>query len=175
VDADRQRIADMFGLHSVALRRYVARRVSSDVDPDDVVAEVFAVAWRRLRKVPPEPETRPYLFAIARHIVLNAERSARRRRRLVQAIDAAAPDSTETDDGAAERVREAIAQLKSRDREALVLVLWDGLSHAEAARVLGCSTGALTTRLARARAELRRRLSDLTDSPGTTSDLRSQR
>jgi RNA polymerase sigma-70 factor (ECF subfamily) len=50
--------------------------------------------------------------------------------------------------------------LSERDREALMLVAWDGLEHREAAIVMGCSTGALTVRVHRARRRLARELAD---------------
>ncbi len=172
MQSDRERITELFALHSTAVRQYAGRRVSPGVDPDDVVAEVFAVAWRRLDQVPQGPEALPYLFAIGRRVVANAERSARRRHRLAQAVEAAVPPGDDgPGDGRAEQVRQAMAQLRPKDREALTLVVRDGLSHAEAAQVLDCSTGALSVRLSRARARLRALLTDL--SPA--ADLRSQR
>ena len=177
MDSDRVRIGELFGAHSAALRQYAVRRVSPEVDPDDVVAEVFAVAWRRIADVPPGPDARPYLFTIARLAVANAERSARRSRRLtLRAVELAEPEEgigPDADDPG-ERVRQAVGQLRTRDREALVLVLWDGLSHAEAAQALGCSTAALTARLARARTRLRRLLADLSGTPSAASDLGRQ-
>ena len=44
----------------------------------------------------------------------------------------------------------ALTRLSEEDREALLLVGWDGLSHSSAARVLGCSSHAFTKRLSRA-------------------------
>src|ERR1019366_10031171 len=52
----------------------------------------------------------------------------------------------------------ALAQLGERDREALMLVAWDGLEHRDAARVMACSTGAFTVRVHRARRRLARLL-----------------
>jgi DNA-directed RNA polymerase specialized sigma24 family protein len=49
----------------------------------------------------------------------------------------------------------AMAQLKSLDREALQLVLWEGLTHQEAAAVLGCSVNAFELRYRRARNAVR--------------------
>ena len=49
-------------------------------------------------------------------------------------------------------------RLGERDREALLLVAWEGFSVAEAAVVLGCSRGAFAVRLHRARRKLGQRL-----------------
>jgi RNA polymerase sigma-70 factor (ECF subfamily) len=51
-----------------------------------------------------------------------------------------------------------LAALRAGDREVLLLVTWDGLSHAEAAAVLGVRPATLTMRVHRARARLERLL-----------------
>jgi RNA polymerase sigma-70 factor, ECF subfamily len=59
-------------------------------------------------------------------------------------------------------VLEALAALRAADREVLMLVCWEGLDSARAARVLGTTSVAVRLRLHRAR----RRLSQLlTEDP----------
>jgi RNA polymerase sigma-70 factor (ECF subfamily) len=48
----------------------------------------------------------------------------------------------------------ALASLSEHDREVLMLIAWDGLDRAHAAKVLGITTGALAVRLHRARRRL---------------------
>src|SRR5260370_17603997 len=60
---------------------YVRRRCGG-AEADDVLAQVFAVAWRRLDDVPPPPQDRLWSFGVARKALADAERSARRRHRL---------------------------------------------------------------------------------------------
>ena len=62
-------------------------------------------------------------------------------------------------------VAAALATLSERDREAVMLVAWDGLEHQLAASVMGCSTGAFTVRLHRARRKLERALAVEGTSP----------
>jgi RNA polymerase sigma-70 factor (ECF subfamily) len=57
-------------------------------------------------------------------------------------------------------VLRALASLSPADREVLLLVTWDGLSHAQAAEVLSVRPATLTTRLYRARQRLKRSLED---------------
>jgi RNA polymerase sigma-70 factor, ECF subfamily len=58
--------------------------------------------------------------------------------------------------GVARRVvAEALARLRPAEREALLLVVWDGLSYTETARVLGCSPNAAGLRVHKAKAKLR--------------------
>jgi RNA polymerase sigma-70 factor (ECF subfamily) len=69
-------------------------------------------------------------------------------------------------DAISDRVVAALDRLSVREREALQLVLWEELSHAEAAQVLGCSANAVAIRVHRAKTRLRRELS-ATELPAT--------
>ena len=154
---------------------YVHRRLAG-VDVHDVVADVFAVAWRRLDEVPAAPEDRLWLYGVARRCVLRARRSGRRRSRLQDRLsDEArirASTNGHTEDTRAELVRAAIERLRPSDREVLQLVMWEGLTRAEAARVLGSSVNAIALRLHKARARLRSELAVSGALPSETiSDL----
>jgi RNA polymerase sigma-70 factor (ECF subfamily) len=56
-------------------------------------------------------------------------------------------------------VREALLKLRPLDREVLILVYWDGLSHGDAASVLGCSVNAVASRVKKAKSRLEAQLS----------------
>lgn len=139
---------------------YVRRRCAG-AEADDVLAQVFTVAWRRLDHIPSPPQDRLWMFGVARKTLADAERSARRRWRLGMMLATEAFVSGQagpSPDPAAEHVTDALATLRPADREALRLVLWDALSHAEAAEVLGCSANAFEIRYRRARAAVRDQL-----------------
>ena len=156
----------LYAAHFQEIAAYVRRRVAPE-DADDVTAQVFTVAWRRLGSVPDPPADRLWLYGVARNCVADAERAARRRRRLhdrLAAVHAPVPAQTgfsalsafpAEPDPRLDRVRAIIAGLRPRDREALLLVLWDGLSQAEAATVLQCTPNAVGHRYRRARAAIR--------------------
>lgn len=57
-------------------------------------------------------------------------------------------------------VAAALGRLDERDREVLLLTAWEGLGHADAARVLGIRTGTVTVRLHRARRRFARLLAE---------------
>ena len=154
--------------HAAAIRAYAARRVEADA-VDDVVAETFAIAWRRL---PREGEPLPWLYGVARRVVHGHRRSHSRRGALLERIagrgDArAAPDPAEgiVDDPALAR---AFATLTESEREAISLVAWEGLAHADAARAAGCSPATFAVRLSRARARLRAALEETASHLETT-------
>ncbi len=55
-------------------------------------------------------------------------------------------------------LREALGRLSRLDREALLLIGWEGLDHDAAAHVLGCTAVAFKVRVHRARRRLARLL-----------------
>jgi RNA polymerase sigma-70 factor, ECF subfamily len=147
------------------VKAYVLRRVERELVPD-IVADTFVVAWRRLDDIPSPPL--PWLLGVARKTVSNHLRSARRRSALVQRLESAGR-VVDADASEIEAVLTALVSLGERDREALMLVAWDGLSGAEAAAVLGCSTAAFRVRLHRARSRLSRALDESAAPSGSRS------
>jgi RNA polymerase sigma-70 factor (ECF subfamily) len=155
----RVRFDALFREHHPAVRAYARRRVPPE-DVDDIVSETFLVVWRRLDDVPEAPL--PWLLAVARNVAGTEWRGAARRERLwlkaqsghVERFD---PGDPEIVDG---RVLAALAVLKERDREALTLVAWDGLTPAQAAAVLGVPSARFRQRLHRAGRRLRAELAD---------------
>jgi RNA polymerase sigma factor (sigma-70 family) len=143
----------MFMEHYPHVLAYARRRSSEDAA--DVVSEVFLTAWRRLDEMP--ADALPWLFAVARRTIANARRSTARRSTLPIADPGSVSDTASTVIERAE-VAEAFRRLSERDREVLMLVAWDGLTPARAARVLGCSVPTFHVRLHRARARLARAL-----------------
>ena len=139
--------------------RYVLAYALRRADPataEDVVAETFVIAWRRLADVPERPL--PWLLGVARRVLANQRRGARRRRALAEHLRerASAPSGPE---GAPEgRALTALASLAERDREALLLHAWEGLDHAQAGTVMGCSGATFAVRLHRARRRFEREL-----------------
>src|SRR4051794_19683605 len=69
--------------HAGAVRAYARRRIGRD-EADDAVADVFVVAWRRIGDVPAEPRT--WLLGIARRVLANRHRSAKRQRALYERL-----------------------------------------------------------------------------------------
>jgi RNA polymerase sigma-70 factor (ECF subfamily) len=147
--------------HYAELLAFARRRVSDRAIAEDVAADTFAVAWRR-RDCIPDPAL-PWLYAIARYVIANEYRSARRRRDLdTRLTDGTASPTTAPDP--ADRVNRrdafsaAFARLAEPEREVLRLIAWDGLSTRDAAQVVGCSPGAFRVRFHRARRKLAKHL-----------------
>jgi RNA polymerase sigma factor (sigma-70 family) len=150
---------------------YVLRRTGGDTETvADLVAEVFVVALRKQDVIPPSPEDRLWLYGVARRVVLDHQRRDKRRLRLQSQLRQTAPSETDANtDGSRLRVQAAMEKLKPADREVLQLVIWDGLSHREAAQVLGITSNAVALRLHKARSRLRRILASPPGSPVAAS------
>jgi RNA polymerase sigma-70 factor (ECF subfamily) len=89
---DRERLEAAFRAHYRDVAAYCLRRCASREDAEEAATEVFATAWRRIAKLPPEPDARLWLFGVARNVVANQTRAVRRRERLHERLreDAAA-------------------------------------------------------------------------------------
>jgi RNA polymerase sigma-70 factor, ECF subfamily len=133
---------------------YVLRRTATREDAEDVVAETFLTAWRRLEQLPHGCGARPWLYGVARRALANHRRGELRRERLAGRLlgDSRMPSQhTANADREVAWVAAAFARLDDDDRELLALVAWEGLDVGEVAAVLGCSRNAVRIRLHRAR------------------------
>ncbi len=161
--ADRERrFRALYTTHYQAMLAYAVRRTGPSEDAADVVADIFTTAWRRLDEVPAAPADRLWLYGVAQRVVAGQRRSARRRHSLTSRLraeqTAAASQQAGGRDPARDHLIAALDRLPAAEREALQLVLWEQLSHAEAAQVLGCSANAVAIRVHRAKARLRQLL-----------------
>jgi RNA polymerase sigma factor (sigma-70 family) len=140
---------------------YALRRTASREDAEDVVAETFLTAWRRLEEVPHGSGARPWLYGVARNALANQRRGERRRGRLSGRLHAEPTLAdwhwADANDELAS-VAPAFARLREKDRELLALAAWEELGPGEIATVLGCSRNAARIRLHRARRRLAREL-----------------
>jgi RNA polymerase sigma-70 factor, ECF subfamily len=169
VSGERERFEVMFRARHDAMLAFALRRAQPD-DARDVVAETFLVAWRRFRDLPVDAEL-PWLYGIARRVLANQRRGARRRAALTTRL-AEPPIFRAPSDGA---LAEALVMLADRDREALLLVAWEGLSAEEGAQVVGCRTGTFRMRVHRARQRLAALLDDRAAVVATASPSMEER
>ena len=170
---DRRRVFEaLFTAHYRAVRAYTVRRNALSVE--DVLADVFLVAWRRLESVP--DDALPWLLGVARRVMANQRRAERRRAALDGKLRSAhAPEPGTPSTGAvSDQVAAGLALLSEREREALLLVAWEGLEPHRAAKAAGCSPAAFRVRLHRARRRVAAQLSDAAPDPQprTTEELR---
>lgn len=158
-----ERLTDLYAAHAARLYSY-ARRHGDRGTAEDLVADAFVIALRRIDDVPTDPgEARAWLIVTVRKLAAN------RRRRESSRQDhwrTAVRDGwhARTDASAEEVVAErdecvrALAALSEADREVVLLIAWEGLSQDQAASVLGLTRNAFSVRLHRARLRLDRSL-----------------
>ena len=145
------RVERLFADHARAVRAYALRRVDP-ATAEDVVSDVFVVAFRRLEDVP--EAALPWLLATARKIIANYRRAAGRREQLNLELRSLQSGAWSDPPGGAGAVLSGLARLSEGDREVILLVAWEELSPEDAAEVLGCSRAAFAVRLHRARRRL---------------------
>jgi RNA polymerase sigma-70 factor, ECF subfamily len=149
-----------FRAHYAEVLAYALRRLRERGAAEDVAAQTFAVAWRRLDALPADPL--PWLLGVARHVIQNEARSARRRSRLLSRLTGQHRPMAAADpaDAVLERaaILAALGRLSEGDREVLRLAAWEGLDARRAAAALGCTRGAYALRLHRARRRLAKEL-----------------
>lgn len=150
---------------------YCRRRCATEADAEDVVAETFAIAWRRLGELPHGSAARPWLFGVARNLLRDHYRrgdwveevTERLINELVTSSDTTVNSESVRNDVAV--VIQALKLLDEPDREVIQLIAWDQLSRADAGVVLGCSENAVKIRLHRARSRLTVKVAQLTSDP----------
>lgn len=143
----------VFRTHYDDLVRFVRRRTEPD-HGEDIVEEAFLTLWQQ-RTMP--PHVRPWLFATARNVMLNATRGHRRREGLAVRIANHLPTEGADPSALADLrmdLEAAWRALPALDQEVLALAFWEDLPAGEAAEVLGCSKPAYLMRLSRAKARL---------------------
>ena len=161
---EEARLEALFCDNFSAVRSYARRRAPESM-VDDVVAETFLVAWRRIDDLP--DDVRPWLLGVARKTLSTHLRSARRRSSLVEKLSAAElPAAFSQVDGPDVGLVGALQRLSATDQEVLALAAWEELRPREAAVVLGVSPAWYRVRLHRAKRRLLRELEESASPAG---------
>jgi RNA polymerase sigma-70 factor (ECF subfamily) len=148
-----------------AIAKYMRRRVLRGTQNElDLVSEVFMVAWRRLDDMPSEPEDLPWLYGVARNVLLRHARVLTQRARLQIRVEAQPIIHMEIDvkdTTSFELIREAVDRLDEPDREMLRLAVWEQLTYVQIGVIFDVSDNAVELRLRRARSRLKETLRPL--------------
>jgi RNA polymerase sigma-70 factor (ECF subfamily) len=167
-DLAREALAHADALYNFA--RYLTRNATG---AEDLVQETYARALRAWNQFTPGSNLKAWLLAILRNAFVGEYRQERRNPTQggYDTVDPSAQgpsdDTWLRDDFELERMRRLVAAeieeallALSDDARTVVLLDLEGLTEAEVAEVMGCAVGTVKSRLARARAALRRRLAD---------------
>ena len=188
VEAARGGDAEAFGKlvrrHQKRVFRLAVHLLRNGAEAEDVTQETFVRAYGAINRFDGRSEPFTWLYRIAVNLSLNAIRARRTGRNAgttddprIEAVlverrpGMADPARQTTDRELATALCEGIDALSETLRTTLVLVTIDGMSHAEAAAVLGCPEGTVAWRIHEARKKLR----DFLTSRGHSPDPESER
>ncbi len=159
----RRHLAGEAGASRELFRRYAARihgvgrSLLGVDDAEDIVQEVFLIAFRSMQNIREADKVGNWLYRVAQ----NCCREQLRRRGREKAAVTASLENTLAEQSSpvdSERIARAVASMPEKLRLALDLKYRQGLSHSELAELLGISQSGVNTRLYRARMMLRQRL-----------------
>jgi RNA polymerase sigma-70 factor, ECF subfamily len=146
--ADEAFIRALYAEHGGALLRYALHLTGGDRQrAEDLVQETIVRAWRHPEALADRP-ARPWLFAVARNLAVDAYRARQSR---PPEVGQAVLDTLPADDDADRTleswaVAEALASLRPDHRRVIVETYYRGCSVAEAAATLGIPPGTVKSR-----------------------------
>jgi RNA polymerase sigma-70 factor (ECF subfamily) len=145
-------------IHSITFRM-----TNSIADSEELAQETFIHAFQQLGSFRHESKFSSWLYRVAVNACLNSKKRSRRREQAHQEwglqLKTENPGTEpEIPDRRTEAVGAALLKLPAKQRAAIILTIYEGLTHAAAAKVLGCSETTISWRLFRARKQLKRNL-----------------
>ncbi len=168
---DRQAFEELFRRHASAMVRFAARYVGDEARAEELAQEIFLRLHRSLPRYAPTARFKTFLYRIAANHCLNELRRPESRRGAFEPLPAEGPERegmqpTRPDEMLEGKeleaaVNRALGCLPERERMALVLCRFQGLSYREIAAVLEASEAAIKSLVHRATVALSRGLGEL--------------
>jgi RNA polymerase sigma-70 factor, ECF subfamily len=156
-------IRELYSHYAKALHGYVEQFCPDRASADDIVQETFIRAWRHLPQLSADDRpVRPWLFRVARNLLIDANRAARSRPMTVPAQ----PDGEVATDSGLEEILDrqlvsaALQHLSPAHQTVLVETFYRGGTMATVARELGIPHGTARSRLHYALDAMRKELQE---------------
>ena len=149
----------LFNRYYPMIHAFAYRLSLCPAEAGDIAQDTFVQAARALDGFRREASFKNWLYKIAAN--KNRDRHRQRVRRARLSVDYSILNNVadvESESENAVAVREALADLPSVMREAVTLVYYEGFSHAETARILGCAETTVSWRVFRAKQKLKHAL-----------------
>lgn len=160
VDGDETAFAVLFHRYHPMIYAFAYRLCLDATDAQEIAQETFVKAARSLDLMRGGAGSlKGWLYRIARNTATDLQRAGIRRERLAHAVRLSEEHHVGERPADFSQVTKALAALPLAMREAVVLVYFDELSHAEAARVLGCAEVTVSWRVFKAKRKLKLLLS----------------
>lgn len=168
-ELDDEQLADMAGkgearaFEELALRhadrvfRMAWRWCGNRADAEDITQDVFMKLAQKIHHYRPKARFTTWLYQVTLNEARDHFRRESRRLAHESAFTAQQPRATDGEQerrDTAEKISAMLHRLPDGEKEAVLLVVCDGLSHGEAALVLGCAEKTVTWRIFSARKKL---------------------
>jgi RNA polymerase sigma-70 factor, ECF subfamily len=160
-NGDHQAFEELVREHQQMIHALCYRMTGSMADAQDLAQETFIQCFHHLGSFRGESRFSSWLYRIAMNQCLNWQKARGRREHLHRSWSEQARSEEQVGDDVGQPIQEALLKLDAKQRAAIVLTTYDGLNHAEAARVLGCSETTVSWRLFAARRKLKTLLKQL--------------
>lgn len=150
---DKQAYGKLYKKYYARIYRYCRINLYNNAIAQDICQDTFIRAWKALPAFSAKNggTFQAYLFRIARNLLIDVSR--KKKEVSIEDAQFIATDSDLLEDldrkSKIESVRAALAKLKDRDRQIIILRYFEDLSHAEAASIIGIREGALRVRTIR--------------------------
>ena len=152
----------LFERHYVAVYRLSYKWSGSREDAEDIAQEVFVKIVRKLRTFRGKSSFKTWLYRIVLNTARDFGRKAANRRSLKDSIAARQslhnPSGATAGRGDTAGLQAALGALPLKQREAVLLVLGEGMTHREAAGLLGCMEATVSWRIFQALKEMKKSL-----------------
>jgi RNA polymerase sigma-70 factor (ECF subfamily) len=151
---DQQAFAALVERYQRMIHDLTYRMSGSLSDAEDLAQETFIRAYRQLHAFRGDAKFSSWLYRIGINTCLNWRKSQARRSRLHDEV-ARQDNQPGHDSDMLDKVQAALLKLPDKQRAAIILTVYEEMSHAEAGRVLGCSETTVSWRVFMARKQLK--------------------
>jgi RNA polymerase sigma-70 factor (ECF subfamily) len=145
--------------HQTMIHALTFRMTGSSADAEDLAQETFIRAHEQISRFNRGAKFSTWLYSIAVHACLNWRRNEARRfqayTNCAEDVSARESEDKNSPDEMAQQAQAALMKLPAKQRAAIVLVIYDGLNHAAAAKILCCSETTVSWRVFAAKRKLK--------------------
>jgi RNA polymerase sigma-70 factor (ECF subfamily) len=191
-DGDATAFTELVLRYQNRLLTVLEHLVGNREQAEDLAQDVFVRVFKARERYQPEAKFSTWLFTIANNVASNALRSRSRRRevgvpegngadstplqldQLAKAASGFMPTRALDKAEQAEMVRSAVASLSERQRMALLLAKFEGMSYQDIAQTMDLSVQAIKSLLSRARVNLKEMLTPYVETGVRPEEARPQ-
>jgi len=161
-DGDSFAFEVLFYKYRNKIKGFAKKMVPAQIDPEEIVQEVFVRVWLKKESINPDKDFQSYLFSIAKHLILDHLKSAVNRK--LYFVGEHFQHDLLADDGAdiqipgdvEEKLLSLIEQIPERRREIFLLNRFEGMSYKQIAERLNITENTVDSQIRNALTFLRK-------------------